>query len=376
MTSLAYAPMELKSDDEADDTGIVTKALDELRAANDERLAKLEKKSAERFDKIEQRLARPNLANDNGADAELETKAFISWVRSGGRDDEGLVTKTLSVTGGSTGGVLVPNDYRATIIEKIAEQSPVRQLADIQPMSGALLQMPRLVSGVVPAPVTELGTRAESEPTFELIDVKPFEMSVIVPISTQLLEDSAVNLASYISNHMARRFAMLENTWFVTGNGTTAAQGVLTSTEVASIDTTTSAVIKATDLIDLFYSIPSFYSARGAWLMKRDTIKAIRKLTDANGNFLWVPGLGSQPSTILGAPVYEAPDMPAATTGLTPIIFGDFSSGYMVADRVDYEAAIDTVTGWSTGITKLLARRRVGGRVILGEALTKLKIKA
>ncbi len=345
----------------------------ELKALNDNFT-----KFSARLDQVERRLSRPNLANDNRAnDGTEETKAFCDWVRSGGRDFAGIETKALTMTGaGATGGVLVPDGYRASIIEKITEQSPVRQLTDPQPMSGSLLQLPRLVDEVEPQPVTETSARPEDEPSFELIDVKPFEMSVIVPLSKQLLEDSAVDLAGYIGKHMARRFAVQENTWFVTGNGTNAAQGVLTSPEVGEIDTAGVGTISADDLIDLYYSVPSFYSNRGAWLMKRDTIKSIRKLTDSQGNYLWVSGLQGAPGTILGAPVYEAPDMPVVGEDETPIIFGDFASGYMIADRIQYEAAIDVTTGWSTGITKLMARRRVGGRVILGEALTKLKVKA
>lgn len=335
-------------------------------------------KLTSRLDQLERRLSRPNLGADNNRrDDADETKAFCAWVRSGGRDLAGLEVKALTETGsGATGGVLVPDGYRASIIEKVKEMSPVRQLAGAEPMSGSLLQLPRLVNEVEPAYVSETGTRTEDEPSFELIDVKPFEMAVIVPISKQLLEDSAVNLAAYIGNHMARQFAAKENTWFVTGNGTSAAEGVLTSTEVGEVETATAGTIKADDLIDLFYSVKSFYSNRGAWLMRRDTIKSIRKLTDSQGNYLWVSGLAGAPGTILGAPVYEAPDMPAVAEEATPIIFGDFASGYLIADRVQYEAAIDVTTGWSTGITKLMARRRVGGRVILGEALTKLTIKA
>ena len=172
----------------------------------------------------------------------------------------------------------------------------------------SLLQLPRLVDEVEPQPVTETGTRAEDEPSFELIDVKPFEMAVIVPISKQLLEDSAVDLAGYIGNHMAKKFAVKESSWFVSGNGTSAAQGFLTSAEVGVVETSTAGEIKANDLIDLYYSLKTYYANRGAWLMRRDVIKAIRKLEDGNGNYLWEPGLKGAPATILGAPVYEAPD--------------------------------------------------------------------
>lgn len=62
--------------------------------------------------------------------------------------------------------------------------------------------------------------------------------------------------------------------------------------------------------------------------------------------------------------------------GNTPIVFGDFAAGYAIADRVGFEIVRDDYTGAANGIVKLHARRRVGGRVVMGEALTKLKVAA
>ena len=48
----------------------------------------------------------------------------------------------------------------------------------------------------------------------------------------------------------------------------------------------------------------------------------------------------------------------------------------VIADRTGFEILRDDYTGAANGIVKLHARRRVGGRVVLGEAMTKLKIAA
>jgi HK97 family phage major capsid protein len=66
--------------------------------------------------------------------------------------------------------------------------------------------------------------------------------------------------------------------------------------------------------------------------------------------------------------------MPDVAADATPIVFGDFASGYAVADRVGFDILRDDYTGAANGIIKLHARRRVGGRVVMGEALAKLKI--
>ncbi|RBP86348.1 HK97 family phage prohead protease/HK97 family phage major capsid protein,TIGR01554 [Rhodobacter sp. 140A] len=334
---------------------IDTKAFDEIKT---------------RLDKLEAKGNRPGVTVtgiQSPMMAEDEVKGFTDYLRTGER-------KNLAFSAPSTGSILAPETVSASIIEKIAEQSPLRGLASAISMGGPLLQLPRLVDEVQPAHVTETGARPESEPTFEQIDLKPFEMAVIVPVTRVLLEDAQVDLNAYLSNHIARRFGQIEAQWFVTGNGTTAAEGVMTSTEVAENEV---AAITAAALIDHFYSLKTAYSNNGAWLMNRATMAVIRQLTDANGSFLWQPALtAGQPATLLGRPVYEAVDMDAPTAGKSPIIFGDFAEGYTIADRTGFEIMRDDYTGAANGIVKLHARRRVGGRVVLGEALAKLKLAA
>ncbi|MCQ0986028.1 phage major capsid protein [Jiella marina] len=369
--------IELKSAEDGGDedaNAIVTKALGDLSQTVNDRLAAAERKSAERLDKLEARLNRPGapfLSAANETDAEIEKKALDAYLRTGST----VEVKTLTIAGGNANSVVTPPTVSTTILEKIAEQSPVRSLATAMSVGGPLLQIPRLVNRVTPGMVTETGARPESEPSFEQIDIKTFEMAVTVPVSRILLEDANVDLNSYIAAHIGREFGRKEAAQFVVGNGTTEAEGVLTSMEVGTFNAS-AAVIKADELIDLFYSVNSAYAARGAWLMNRGTMAAVRKLKDTDGSYLWQPSIAAgQPATLLGRPVYEAVDMPSIAAGAVPIAFGDFATGYLIADRVGFELMRDDFTGADNGIVKIRARRRVGGKVVMGEALTKLKLK-
>lgn len=325
-----------------------------------------------RLDKIEAKVNRPVAANNNhppAANDNDERKAFAEFVRSGDTSE----VKALGYATPSTGGILAPESVSTSILEKVAEYSPVRSLAQTITMGGPLLQLPRLVDEVEPEEVGETDDRPESEPTFDQIDLKAFEMAVIVPVTRILLEDAQIDLAAYLGNHIARRFGQKEAGWFVKGNGTSQAEGVITSEDVAEVE----AQIAADDLIDLFYSIKTAYSRNGAWLMNRKTMAVVRKLKDTDGTYLWQPGIAAdQPPLLLGRPVYEAVDMPDPVAGNTAIVFGDFRAGYAIADRVGFEIIRDDLTGAGNGIVKLHARRRVGGRVVMGEALTKLKVAA
>lgn len=374
--------LELKHDTSADPMEAAAATLAEIRDDLAERLKGLETKAdtadklAERLAKLEAKANRPGAPVQKADDtADVEMKAFASFIRTGRADAADLETKAL-VLGSSSGSVLAPKTVSTTVIQKLIEFSPVRSVASTITMSGPLLELPRLVDEVEPANVTETSVRPEAEPTFDSIEVKPHESAVIVPVSKTLLEDSAIDLASFLSAHLAKKFGQREARQFVHGDGISEAEGVLTSADLQVLETSLGA-LKGDDLIDAFYGIASFYSGRGTWLMNRRTMAVIRKLKTMQGEYIWQPALSAgQPPSILGRPVLEAPDMPDPVDGNTPIVFGDFATGYLIADRVGLEIKTDELTGWNTGLVKVLARRRVGGRVVEGDALVKLKLKA
>jgi len=76
---------------------------------------------------------------------------------------------------------------------------------------------------------------------------------------------------------------------------------------------------------------------------------------------------------ILGAPYTEVPDLPDEAAASTPIAFGDWQRAYVLADRISMAVLRDPYSQASNGRVKFLARRRVGGQVVLAEALRLLK---
>ena len=63
------------------------------------------------------------------------------------------------------------------------------------------------------------------------------------------------------------------------------------------------------------------------------TVKAIRKLKDGQGQYLWQPSLtAGTPDTLLNRPVYTSAYAPIIEAGAKTIAFGDFGY-YWIADR-------------------------------------------
>lgn len=326
-----------------------------------------------RMDKLEAKANRPLAANDNypAAQNDNDLKSLdIELKRTL------LEQKALTIALPGTGGNLINDTLMTRILEKLGKSNPIRQLANSIQLDNGLLKIPRLVDSVAPGSVTEIATKPESTPTFEQISIEPYMMGAQVLVSRSQLEDSAVNLVSWISDHIASRFGELESGWFVTGNGTTQAEGVMTSTEVQELVSGT-AILKVDDLLDLFYSVKSSYANAGAWVMNRKTARLIRGLKDSDGNLIWERSLqNGEPGRILGQPVYMADDMPDPVAGNAPIIFGDFYRGYLITDRVAFEPSVDYAKFSENDIVQFVGRRRVGGKVVMGEALSKLKLKA
>ena len=110
-------------------------------------------------------------------------------------------------------------------------------------------------------------------------------------------------------------------------------------------------------------------------MMNGSTLAAIRKLKDGTtGVYLWQPAYAAgQPETILQPPVIEAPDMPDVGSGTMPIAFGDFATAYRIFDRVGMSIFADPYTLRTNGLVRFHARRRVGGGLVMAEAVKVVK---
>ena len=132
-------------------------------------------------------------------------------------------------------------------------------------------------------------------------------------------------------------------------------------------------------LLDLVHAIKSDYTNNATFVFNRTTLAAIRKLQDSAGQFVFQAGMlltGGVPNTILGYPYVEMPDMPDVASSAKPVAFGDFSRGYMIVDRVGLAVLRDPFTQATSGNVRYYARKRVGGQVVLAEAIRTQTISA
>ena len=118
------------------------------------------------------------------------------------------------------------------------------------------------------------------------------------------------------------------------------------------------------------------YRNKAVFVMNDATVKAIRKLKDGQGQYLWQPSLqAGTPDTILNRPVYTSAYVPTIAAAAKTIVFGDFSY-YWVADRQGRVFKRLNELFAVTGQVGFVATQRVDGKLILPEAIKVLQQKA
>ena len=125
-------------------------------------------------------------------------------------------------------------------------------------------------------------------------------------------------------------------------------------------------------LIDTVYALKAGYRQNGSWVMNRKTQAVVRKLKDAQGNYLWQPPAtaGAQ-AQLMGFPLVEAEDMPDIAANATPIAFGNFQRGYLVVDRLGVRILRDPYS--AKPYVLFYTTKRVGGGVQDFNAIKLLK---
>lgn len=307
-------------------------------------------------------------------------KIFVKALRYGYEALTPEERKVMTISDPATGGFLAPAEYTAEIIKGIVEYSPLRSVARVVQTRARSKQWPKKTGSASASWVGEIGTRSETtNPKYGLEEIPTHELYALAVVSRQDLEDSAFNLEAELRNEFAEQFGVAEGTAFIAGNGVNKPQGILTHPDVTGFTgVTTSGKVVADDLKQVFYLLKEPYARNAVWLWNRKTTLAISLLKDSGtGAYLWRPGLeAGTPPNVLGRPYIECPDMPEEGSSAKAVAVGDFSKAYIIVDRLDIEIMPDPYTSKSTGCIEFSARKRVGGQVVLPEAVKIYTLKA
>lgn len=278
----------------------------------------------------------------------------------------------------SDGGYLVPDEFENQLIQKLHQENVLRSISHVIQTSSGDHKIPVVASEGTASWLDEEAAYTESNSSFGQVTLGAHKLGTLIKVSDELLNDSAFDLTNYISTEFARRLGDAEEEAFLTGNGTGRPTGILNDSNGAKDGVTAAAADAITfdELIDLFYSLKEPYRKNAVFLMNDSTVKAVRKLKDQNGQYIWQPSvqLGA-PDMILNRPVYTSQYLPTLSAGNKIALFGDFSY-YWIADRQGRTFKRLNELYAVNGQVGFLGSQRVDAKTILPEALTTLKMGA
>ena len=385
-------------------------AFEAFKETNDERLDQIENRistdvvTSEKLERIGRALdehktladslaikaARPALGGSGvRSGMSLQHKAaFEGYMRSGESGGlRSLEGKALSVGSDPDGGYLVPEETETTVMRSMKDISPIRAIASVRQVSGTTYKKPFSIAGPGSGWIGETAARPETtSPTLAELTFPTMELYAMPSATQSLLDDSAVNIDEWLAEEIRIAFAEQEGTAFVNGDGTNQPKGFLDYTKVdngswswgnvgyiaTGVDGDFNGSNPSDNLVDLVYSVKSGYRGNGHWVMNRATQAEIRKIKDADGNYIWQPGerAGAQPS-LMNHPIAESEDMPDIASDSYSIAFGDFQRGYLIVDRVGLRVLRDPYS--AKPYVLFYTTKRVGGGIQDFDAIKLMK---
>lgn len=301
-------------------------------------------------------------------------KSFWNVMRNKSVSHE--VMNALQIGTDSEGGYLAPDEYQKTLVQALEEENIFRKLAHVISTSSGERKIPVVASKGTASWIDEEAAYPESDDSFGLVSIGAHKLATMIKVSEELLNDSVFDMPAYIAGEFARRIGAAEEAAFFTGEGTSKPTGLLAAAGGADLGVTAAAVDKITadELIDLFYSLRAPYRRKAVWLLNDSTVKAIRKLKNSNGDYLWQPALtAGAPDTILNRPVFTSSCMPALAADNKVIAFGDLSY-YWIADRQGRSFKRLNELYAANGQVGFMSSERVDGKLVLAEAVKVLKM--
>jgi len=283
------------------------------------------------------------------------------------------VHNVLSTTPDADGGYLVPVEFEKRIVMGLHEGNVVRRIAKVI-TTAAERKIPIAATHSIATWTVENSSIPENNPTFTQKTIDAFKLTNLIRVSMELLQDSMFDLESYIAAEFARAFAVAEEEAFCVGNGLNQPTGIFHASG-GEIGVTAGTAINTDNLIDLVYSLKSPYRRNAVFLMRDITVSTIRKLKDANGQYLWQPSVqAGEPDRLLGYSLFTSPYVPTVSSGALPVAFGDFSN-YWIADRMgrSVQRLVELFAG--QGQIGFIATQRVDAKVILPEGIKLMQMQ-
>lgn len=324
----------------------------EVRAKKEEALVAAEARQQEALNRPDPRRPTGDTRHVSGAGdppaspadaAEKRRKVFEAYLRRGlegvAREERVLLVRgdvedrAMGVAVGTSGGYLAPDGFMPELIKTLKMWGPMMDPGITRMMNtgtGVSIPWPTMDdtsnTGALIAENTQV---SQSEVTFGTRVLNAYKYtSGVVLVASELLQDAALDVEQIVRDAMAERIGRIGNTHLTTGDGSSKPTGIMTAAG-AGYSAASATAIVLDDLIELEHSVdPAYRSTLSCrWMFNDATLKALRKLKDGAGNYIWQPPsvATGTPATLLNYPYVINQAVANIGTGNRSVAFGDFS---------------------------------------------------
>ena len=273
----------------------------------------------------------------------------------------------MALSGGvnTAGGVLVPEEFEREVIKLREEYGVCRRLMRVRPMGSDTKNIPRRVGGVTAYFVSENAEGTESDASWDNVLLSAKKLMVLTRMSSEIAEDSIIDLADDLADEIAYSFALKEDQCGLTGTGTSTYGGIVGAL-VKAIDGShalakvsaasghdTAGEITLDDLLGCLGAVPAYAKPGSVWLCSTEMKSAIfDRLRAAAGGITAADISAGFADRFLGYPIIESQVMPSAigaTTynGTVMLGFGNLAKAASIGGRRGITVALSDQRYWS-----------------------------
>jgi HK97 family phage major capsid protein len=297
--------------------------------------------------------------------------------------------KTMFGSDATTGGFLTTPEIADELIKLVVQISDFHSLVNVRTTANPWVMIRKRTQTGSASRTPEQATRTETQtPRFGMVSVTPYASYGLTKISTQDLDDSELDLPSFIMGEFAEQFAKIEGYEIANGvgAGSNQCQGFLTDNDIVGtaysgsggatgyVTSSTTGNFTYPDLVNIQHALKPAYRKGAVWAMTTETLGDMRKLTDSQNRPLWGPMGGGLPGQLMDYPYQEMVDMPSVASGHFPIAFANWKQWYTLVIRKQVSVRVLQERYADEDAFGYMGYYRFGGNVTLSEAGHVLKI--
>jgi HK97 family phage major capsid protein len=295
--------------------------------------------------------------------AKLERRAFGAFIRNTLSSASADEQRALSF---GNNGAVIPKTIAAEIVKAAYDLSPIFKDVKTYRTKGTVTIPVYGVDGsddVTVAFSDEMAALTAKQGKFTGVDLGSFLAGALAKISNSLINNTEIDVVDEVVTIMAEAFARFFETQILVGTkDKTTGLSTLPASQV--VTTASATAITADELIELKNKVKQAYRNGGYFVANQETITAIEKLKDANGQYIFNPDAREGFSgRILGHDVYASDQVPAMAAGVKAIYYVNPSEAAALRIAPDLELAVlrerfadshaTGIVGWADFDTKL-----------------------